>query len=341
MKRTIFLFLIFCWPLASHAAVDPLQAIYESRSDLQQAFDSKTKIAKPDSRAGFLMDLEDWARQYGWQEYAKELAAYAPVTQPPKAGKIIAPEISAGNYIVVDSTSGIVLAADDADAVWPIASITKLMTAQVSLQRGVSLDKTVAMSASDNVGGAALSVTDGAIFTMTDLFSAMLMSSANNAANAIARSSGPDFIVGMNTRARELHLVNTAFVDASGIDPRNVSTAREVAAMAEAAFTFEPIQKNTTTVAKDIQAPNEDNAHHLKTTNWMLYYPEYDDVYVTAGKTGYLEESGWNLVVRLRPSASEKQKELTIVTFNSTSRADSFKDAEALADWVWTSYTYP
>ncbi|MEK7105555.1 MAG: serine hydrolase [Patescibacteria group bacterium] len=340
MKRTCLMLLVFLWPFASRAAIDPLQAIYESRSDLQQAFDSKTKIAKPDSRAGFLMDLEDWAKQYGWQEYKKELAAYAPATEPPKAGEAKAPKISAGNYIVVDSASGIVLAAEGADEVWPIASITKLMTAQVSLQRGVSLDKTVAMSSGDNVGGAALSVTEGTTFRMNDLLSAMLIGSANNAANAIARSSGPDFIVGMNTRARELHLVNTNFVDASGIDPRNVSTAREVAALAEAAFTFEPIQKNTTTVTKDIQALNEENARRLKSTNWMLSYPEYDDVYVTAGKTGYLEESGWNLVVRLRPSASEKQKELTIVTFNSASRGDSFKDAEALARWVWDDFIY-
>ena len=70
----------------------------------------------------------------------------------------------------------------------------------------------------------------------------------------------------------------------------------------------------------------------------MLYYPEYDDIYVTAGKTGYLIESAWNLTVQLRPSAEETEKELLLVLFGSASRSDSFIDAESLADWTWANH---
>ncbi len=341
MKRLallVFSFLII-FPLAGSAATDPLSDIYQSRSDLKAIFDSKTGLAIS-SKAGFLVDLNDWAEQYGWQEHPAELSAYAPTSLPPKAGETTAPTLTARDYIVIDETSGQILAAQGADEVWPIASLTKLMTSQVALIRGVDLEATAAVKTIDDVGGAKLYVSDGTTFSLGDLLSATLIGSANNAANAIARTVGSDFIDLMNEKARAMHLNKTRFVDASGIDPQNVSTAREVALLAEEAFTFDAIRKNTTTISKNILAVTTGAWHKMKTTNWMLYYPEYDDVYVTSGKTGYLDESGWNLVERLRPGATESQKELLIVIFGAASRADSFRDAEALAQWVWETFEY-
>ena len=331
--------IFFLLPATGLASTDPLPAIYKLRPDLQSVFDSDTGLATS-PKAGFLVDLEDWAHQYGWQEYPEELASYAPATNPPVAGKTPAPTITARDYIVVDASSGVILSARGADEVWPVASLTKLMTAQVALDRGLHLSEVVAVTNADNVGGARLYVDDGTTFSASDLLSAMLIGSANNAANALARAAGPNFVSAMNARASSLHLSHTHFIDASGIEPQNVSTAREVALFANEAFTHSEVQQRTTTVKKQIYAITTDEWRDLKTTNWMLYYPEYDDVYVTAGKTGYLEESGWNVVERLRPSANGKNQELLIVTFGSASRGDSFHDAEALAEWIWQSYTF-
>lgn len=71
----------------------------------------------------------------------------------------------------------------------------------------------------------------------------------------------------------------------------------------------------------------------------MVWKPKYDDVWVTGGKTGYLEESGWNLVVTLRPTKND-ERELLIVIFGAKSRVTSFDDAEQLADWAWSVYQW-
>lgn len=342
VQKIFFAFLggsfLFIAPFFSRSvsAVDPLAAVYQSRSDLQKVFDAKTGLAIS-SKAGFLVDLQDWARQYGWREYPVELSVYAPSVLPPEVGATRAPTITAPHALIVDASSNQILFADGAEVVWPIASITKLMTAQVALIKGANLGKSVSVLASDDVGGARLYVDSGTTFTLADLFSAMLIGSANNAANAIARAVSADFVAFMNEKAQAMHLNNTVFVDASGIDPQNVSTAREVALFASSAFEFDVVRRATTTVSKTIYGISSATTHTLKNTNWMLSYPAYDDVYVTSGKTGYLEESGWNLVVRLRPYAEAKDQELLLVLFGAASRADSFADAEALAQWVWDS----
>lgn len=338
MKFFLFAFLFF--PLVSSAAADPLLAIYAQRGDLQKAFDGQTYRAIPGSSAGFLINLEDWARQYGWQEY-DWLVAYAPEKLPPVASTTPAPVVTASHYVVIDEASGIVLAAKHAGESWPIASITKLMTTDLLLTSNVSLDAIVSVKTIDNVGGATLYVADGTTFTLRDLLAATLMGSANNAANAIARTIGSDgFVDRMNARAAEFDLSQTHFVDPTGIDPKNVSTAREVAKLADTVFDFPDVHRLTTTAVKNIYAVSNGERHRMKNTDWLVYYPEYDDVWVTAGKTGFLDESGWNLVVRMQPSKTDTNREVTIVVFGATSRRDSFDDADALAQWAWTSFDW-
>lgn len=270
-------------------------------------------------------------------------AATAQTTvKAPTQGTVPAPTVTASSYVIIDETSGQELAAKNADKVWPVASISKLMTAQVAIADGLSMTRRVKMVKGDYVGGAALATKVGTTFTVADLFTAMLMGSANNAATAIARAAnGSQFVAQMNARAKELHLTHTHFNDPSGMDPGNVSTAREVAIFAEAAFALDPVRTRATSAQRIIYATSNGEKHTIKNTDWMLTKHAYDDVYVTSGKTGFLDESGWNFVVRMRPSKNAKSKELLIVVFGANSRADSFNDAQKLGEWVWKSFTYP
>ena len=327
-------------PLPGFAESDPLLEIFEKRGDLQRAFDATTHEAISGSSAGFLIDLEDWARQYGWQEY-DELSAYAPSIEPPGSSSTPAPTTTASHYIVVDVASGAVLAQKDAGSVWPIASITKLMTAELLLTSGVNLDAIASVKSVDDVGGAKLWVDDGTTFSVRDLLTAMLIGSANNAAHAIGRLiGGEEFVAEMNARAEELGLARTVYVDPSGMDPHNVSTAREIAKLAETVFEKPDVQRLTTSASKYIYAISDGEWRRMKNTNWLVYYPEYDDVWVTGGKTGFLDESGWNLVVRMQPNATDENREVIVVTFGSTSRRESFNDAEALAQWAWGAFDW-
>jgi len=328
-------------PATVFASSNALIEIYNKRPDLQLAFDSVTHRAIPGSAAGFMLDLEDWARQYGHKEHP-ELLAYAPAQGDGIPVRVDSREIEgkimAHGYVVLDRSTGKVLTVKQENRVWPIASLTKLMTASVVMDEDVPLTNVQSVRSFDDVGGAKLWVYDGDTFTVNHLFYASLVASANNAANALSRSTGfsrDQFVARMNQKAKELNLIRTHFADPTGIELENVSTPREMARLAEVVFENEYIRKYSTTVYKHINVLNHGTSKKMVNTNWMLYKSVYDDVYVTGGKTGYLDESGWNLVVTLRPSAVDIDRELLVVLFGARSRAESFSDVERLSDWAW------
>jgi len=326
---------------AAVLALDPLQEIYEKRGDLQVAFEADTGLAVPGTAAGFLLDLEDWARQYGWAEH-EELRAYGPEEGDGVPARVdskeIESEIGAHAYVVMDRSTGKILTVKNENRQWPVASLTKLVTADVVLDHEVSMSAYGDVRNSDNVGGARLWVYDGDQFTVEDLFYASLVGSANNGANALSRTAGltrAAFLEEMNNRAEALNLIKTEFVDPTGIELGNVSTAREMTRLARDILERDEVRRFTTTATKHIYNLTQSTSKKMTNTNWMLYKSAYDDVYVTGGKTGYLIESGWNLVVALRPDGYDKDRELLITIFGADSRADSFIDAEKLADWAW------
>ncbi|HCC83975.1 TPA: hypothetical protein DEP96_03960 [Candidatus Uhrbacteria bacterium] len=350
MKKIIALasFVIFGASLAGSAlALSPLEAIYAARPDLQKAFaGTERHEAIAGSAAGFLINLEDWAGQYGWRTYA-ELASYKPAGVVPmksaRAGAV--PKVSAAKYIVIDDASGEILAANKAGESWPIASITKLMTTGLALDSGLDVGGVGDVKTSDEVGGARLNVAAGTKFTVRDLLAATLVGSANNAANAVARLTGlakADFVKAMNARAAKLGLVQTQFVDPTGIELGNVSTAREVAYFAKKAFDNENIRRFTGSSRIHLAALNDVNyVRDIASTNWMLYNSAYDDVYVTAGKTGFLNESGWNAVVQLHPmSDKDSRRSLTVVVLGAESRRASFDDVAVLARGAWGNFSW-
>ena len=181
------------------------------------------------------------------------------------------------------------------------------------------------------------------LFTLDDLLYATLAASANNAANALARGSGMDresFISEMNRRAEEMNLQHTNFVEPSGIDPANVSTAREIARLSEYIFARPEVRRYTSIVRYTIYAQSSRKNKEIINTNWLLRLKKYNDVYVTAGKTGYLVEAAWNVVTTMRPNAGDETRELLIVVLGSGSRAASFDDAERLAQWTWREWEW-
>lgn len=247
-------------------------------------------------------------------------------------------EVHAKAYVVIDRASGNILTMKQENLVWPIASLTKLMTANVVLEKKISTKRLQSIVKEDDVGGAKLYVKNGDKFSVDDLFYAMLSGSANNAANALARTcsaSREEFVAAMNARAKVLGLNHTTYVDPSGMELGNTSTVLDVAKLGDKMFKHPQIKRYTTTARKNIRVSNTGTIKKITSTNWMLFHSAYDDVFVTGGKTGYLEESGWNLAVALRPSQKDTKRELLIVLFGSSSRAESFEDANVLADWAW------
>jgi D-alanyl-D-alanine carboxypeptidase len=348
MKKKIALSLITgliiaATPAMIFASKDSLLDVYSRRGDLQELFDKDTFKAIPGKRVGFILDLYDWAERYGYKEHI-ELLDFAPsVDEPVRVNPAeVESQIGAEAYVVMDKKTGKILTVKKENLEWPIASLTKLITADVVLLENVSMAKRHGVLNSDNVGGAKLNVYNGDTFSVDDLFYATLVGSANNAANALSRTIGvsrSDFIKKMNERAKDMNLVQTKFVDPTGIEVENVSTPLEMARIARTVFKNEKVQKYTTTSVKYVDVLNRGTQKKMTNTNWMLWKPAYDDVYVTGGKTGFLYESGWNLAVALKPSKND-ERELLIVLFGGTSRAESFNDAKRLASWAWKAHKW-
>lgn len=334
-------------PSMVFANTDALWNVYDARPDLQRLFAPATGSLMPNARAGSMKNLEDWARTYGWKEYPRLLASYAPNASKIRITRVdpseIESNIHATAYVVMDKKTGTILTMKNEQLVWPIASLTKLMTADIVLSKNPPLKKLFPVLTEDNVGGAKLAVKNGDTLSIDDLFYAMLVGSANNAANALSRTTGLSreaFVEKMNARASELGLTKTHFADPSGMELGNVSTTLELSRLVKEVFENPKASRYLGTSLKAIRVANTGETKKIKSTNWMLTYPEYDALYVTGGKTGYLEESQWNFASTIRPSATDETRELLVVLFGSDSRAQSFADTQALVNWAWNVYEW-
>ena len=270
-----------------------------------------------------------------------------PAALTPKTGVLRPRQIVAGRFdfskmsgdkiLVVDPESRQIILARNAQKTHPIASLTKLMTALVLRSHELDLARTGMLLEEDEIGGARLRVNTGTPLTVRDLFYAMIVGSANNAAHALARMNGrsvADFVTEMNTRALAMGLTSTTFTDTSGLNIGNVSTAQDVAALALTAFDDPVIRRAATTAYYPLTVDGQ--TRQMKNTNGLLTDPN-NGLYVLGGKTGYLVESKWNLVVKMM---DRRKRPLLIVVLGSATQGDSFKDATRVAQWVWAHYQW-
>ena len=242
-----------------------------------------------------------------------------------------APETSARAYLVMDEASGAVRASKNPDVPHPVASLTKLMSAVIFLEQNPRFERRIKMLREDEVGGGRLRFPVGSILTVRDLLYASLVGSANNSANALARVSGLPrklFIHEMNVRAAVLGLARTEFFDVSGMNPRNTTTARDMALLARYAFSNPTIAGIAGTKTYDIRPVGSRQQRTLTNTNALLGMA-VGSVTITAGKTGYLEEAEYNLVVRAEDPAGRR---VIIVVLGAPTKAASFANARSLAE---------
>jgi D-alanyl-D-alanine endopeptidase (penicillin-binding protein 7) len=249
--------------------------------------------------------------------------AAAPVDEP----QTVTPSVTnKDGALVVVIDDGTVVANEGADQIWSLASISKLMTAIVLNEMNLNWNAAVVQSKADEVGGSRLRVAVGSKYRRTDLLHASLMGSANNSTHALARTSGitmPQFIARMNAKAKQLGMKNTRFVEPTGLSEKNVSTARDIAILVEAANKIPRIsaigKKNSYTLTSVAKKPK---THTIKTTNKLLLAGEN----VSLGKTGFIDESRYNFtVVGQSPAGGSR----TVVVLNAPSSETSFKLAKA------------
>ena len=240
---------------------------------------------------------------------------------PPEGG------VYARNAILLDPLTGEVLFEKNASRSVPIASLSKLMTALVFLEQKPDLDKQVTVRADELAGAGHTQLRRGEVVPLGELLHMSLMCSDNCATRVIALESGltPDeFIARMNTKSIELGLTGTRFVEFTGLNEHNVSTAADIARLLHAAANEPLIAEITTTRSYDFHTARR--WHTIGNTNRLLY-GRYE---VLGGKTGFIRPAGYCFATWVRAQG----RDLIAVVLGAPTNATRFADAVRLIQKV-------
>jgi D-alanyl-D-alanine carboxypeptidase len=233
--------------------------------------------------------------------------------------------VSSTAGIAYDVEKGVVVAAKNADERHPIASLSKLMTALVYLDRNPSFKTVVTYKKSDGAICSCLYISDGETLTTNDLWHAMLIGSANNAVHALVRSTKlteAQFVMLMNDKAKALGLTSLTFADPTGLDPANQGSATDIAKLAAIAFSKPQIGKVGVKKSYTFSTLNTKKLHTIKNRNKMLE----TDWQVTGMKTGYIEESGNCLITQVKGKTTGRT--IIVVILGAASAAKQYADTE-------------
>ncbi len=240
---------------------------------------------------------------------------------------------------VVDVKSGIALYDKNSDIVMPIASITKLMTAMVVLDAGLSLNEKLTFTRKDRARmyNHYSRIRNGSVLSRAEMLRIMIMSSENLAAATLAGNypGGYDkFIQAMNAKAKTLGMNNTRFVDSSGLSAENVSTAADLVKMINAASEYDRIQKYSTTARYKATFQKPRYSLQFNNTNALVRAGKWD---IELSKTGYLNKAGRCLVMMTEIA----EQPLIMVMLDSFGKRTPIGDANRIKKWIQTGKSGP
>jgi serine-type D-Ala-D-Ala endopeptidase (penicillin-binding protein 7) len=243
-----------------------------------------------------------------------------------------APNLQSHAALVFDQTSGKTIYTKNAEAAMPIASITKLMTAMVVLDAKLDLDEAVVIDSADVdiIKASRSRLPVGTAFRREDLVRLSLMASDNRAAAALARTypgGAEAFVLAMNTKAQQLGLNASRFVDSTGLLPGNVASPHDLAMMVSAASGYAQIRDFSTTPALHVKLAETGREMGFINTNSLV---RADGWTIGLSKTGFINEAGKCLVMQ----ATINSKPVVIVLLDSWGRYTRMGDANRIKKWL-------
>ncbi|MEW6412852.1 MAG: D-alanyl-D-alanine carboxypeptidase family protein [Candidatus Zixiibacteriota bacterium] len=240
------------------------------------------------------------------------------------------PQLNLKSALLLNYENGQVLYARNPDEIRPIASLSKLVTAMVIIDKGLDFDTVVTITREDAKRSSRSRLRVGYQLTVRDLMHAMLLNSDNRAARALAEATSgsiESFAAEMNRKVKKLGLENTVFYEPSGLDDGNVSTAHEIAKILHYAYDYEIIRKITSKKTYMVRVLNRKNTRLQMANTNLLIHSSYT---VLSGKTGYIKASDYCLTALVR---NKKGERLTVVVLGVPGDRLRFKEARRLIDW--------
>ncbi|RQS06913.1 D-alanyl-D-alanine endopeptidase [Burkholderia sp. Bp8998] len=232
---------------------------------------------------------------------------------------------------VVDQNTGEPLFDKNSHAVVPIASISKLMTAMVVLDSKSPMTDQLEVTDEDRDyekgTGSRLSV--GSVLSREDMLHIALMASENRAAAALSRyypGGRPAFIAAMNAKAKSLGMNDTHFENSTGLSSSNVSSARDLVKMVNAAYQYPMIRQFSTDRTYDVNTGKRNLVYN--STNALIRGNGSWDIGLQ--KTGFINEAGECLVMQ----ATIHGRPMVLVLLDSFGKYSRFADAARLRNWL-------
>jgi D-alanyl-D-alanine endopeptidase (penicillin-binding protein 7) len=231
--------------------------------------------------------------------------------------------------LVVDQDTDEVLFEKNPQAVLPIASITKLMTAIVTLDAELPLDEQLLVTRYDRtIDRVPSRLTPGVKLTRAQALQLALMASENHAAQLLARTYPggiPAFVEAMNAKAQMLGMHDSHFADPTGLSPENRSSPADLVRLVKAAYDHPEIRAYSTTA--ELTVPIGRRVVRYANTNRLVSHPEWD---IGVQKTGYISAAGRCLVMQ----AAIEGKRVVMVLLDSVGKYSRIGDAQRLRRWI-------
>ena len=251
------------------------------------------------------------------------------------------------SVLVYDQESGAPLLAKNAQMQTPIASITKLMTAMLVLDAGQSMDDPIIITPADRdtLKNTSSRLAIGSVYTRGQLLHLALIASDNRAAHALGRRypGGMDrFVEMMNRKAKQLGMTNTVYVEPTGLDQANRSTANDLARLVNHAYQNYPQIReisssgNYTLGTKRVVLKKRNKKSKVlyrtvafNNTNRLT---RQNDWHIGLSKTGFINEAGHCLVMQARVA----HKNVIIVLLDAVGTYNRVRDAARIKRWLET-----
>ena len=244
---------------------------------------------------------------------------------------IAGPLLASQSALIMNNRTGEVLYQKNMNRVMPIASISKLMSAMVTLDARLNMVEVITITEDeiDRLKGTGSRLSVGTQLTRAQLLHLSLMSSENRATHALGRTYPGGmgaFVAAMNAKAQSLGMASSRFYEPTGLDYRNVSTAADLSKLANAAAKYPQIRRNSTSTYGSVYT-SAGRQQNYKNSNALVREGSWD---IELQKTGYIRESGRSMVVKARIGSEP----VTIVLLNSPTTTTRVNDARKIQSWM-------
>ncbi|URI08973.1 D-alanyl-D-alanine endopeptidase [Aquincola tertiaricarbonis] len=234
--------------------------------------------------------------------------------------------------LVLDQDTNEVLLAKNSQAVLPIASITKLMTGLVVAEANLPADEVITITQDDvdteKHSGSRLAV--GTQLTRGEMMHLALMSSENRAAHALGRTYPGGlaaFVAAMNLKAHQLGMLDTRYVEPTGLSSSNQSSAHDLAELVKEASKHELLRQLSTSPEHQVEVGSR--LLQFRNSNGLVRSGSWD---IGLQKTGYITEAGRCLVMQAQLAG----RKVIMVLLDSAGKYSRIGDAERIRKWITT-----